>query len=280
MILRRIISNSQYTVDQYGTFAWVTLYSKHDQTAGIENQLKDAGITCAVKIQKNKTGLPSQPEVWFGDVPEKLTAEEDETKYEIRCLNTFHAGLFLDHQCTREWLKDNSKDLTLLNLFSYTGSLAISAAKGEAIKTTSIDLSNPSTQWAKINARLNNLNENHQFIKGDVFDWTKRFIKRGETFNIVVSDPPSQSRSDELHFTTQKHLDLLHELCMNCLEVGGTLITSVNTESISEKVLIASVHHVAEKLGRTIKSYGALDLPEGFEPDFRSMKGLRVTFGN
>jgi 23S rRNA G2069 N7-methylase RlmK/C1962 C5-methylase RlmI len=280
MILRRLISNSQFTVDQYDTFGWVTLYSEHDSVSDIENQLRESGITSAVKIQKSRSGLPTKPEIWFGDVPESFVIEEDGSKYEIRCRDTFHAGLFLDHQRTREWIKDNSKNKSILNLFSYTGSLAIAGANGGAIKSMSIDLSNPSTQWAKKNAELNQLSADHQFIKGDVFDWTKRFKKKDQTFDLVVSDPPSQSRSDELHFSTQKHLDLLHELCMNCVAPGGTLITSVNTETITEKVLIASTHHVAEKLGRRIKHYTDLLLPEGFESEFRSMKGLRITFAN
>ncbi len=278
MNLRRLISNSQFTVDQYGEFAWVTLYSEKDPTDGIEAKLKADGVTSAVKILKSKSGLPTKPEVWFGEVPQKFIADEDGTKYEIRCLDTFHPGLFLDHQRTREWLKDNSKGQSLLNLFSYTGSLAISAATNGATKTVSIDLSNPSTLWAKINAGLNNLSEDHLFIKGDVFDWTKRFKKKNQTFNIVVSDPPSQSRSDELHFSTQKHLDLLHELCIQCVADKGTLLTSINTETISQKVMIASVHHVAEKLKRRIKHYTDLPLPEGFETEFRAMKGLRITF--
>jgi 23S rRNA (cytosine1962-C5)-methyltransferase len=276
MVLRRLVSNPQHTIDQYGDFAWITLYSENDSTKNLEIDLKKSGITNAVKIQKTKSGLPTQPEIWFGNVAESLIADEDGTKYEIRCLNTFHPGLFLDHQLTRQWLKDNSKGSTLLNLFSYTGSLAISAAMGGAVKTTSIDLSNPSTQWAKKNAQLNGLAQEHQFIKGDVFDWTKRFKKKGQTFDIVVSDPPSQSRSDELHFSTQKHLDLLHERCMDCVAPKGVLITSINTELISHKVMIASVHNVAQKLGRKIKNFTDLPLPEGFESEFRSMKGLRV----
>jgi 23S rRNA (cytosine1962-C5)-methyltransferase len=278
MNLRRLASNPQHTIDQYGPFAWVTLYSDHDQTLGLENEFKNQGVEYAVKILKSKSGLPTKPEIWFGNVPEKFIANEDGINYEIRCLDTFHPGLFLDHQRTRQWLKDHSKDSSVLNLFSYTGSLAISAAMGGATKTISIDLSNPSTQWAKINAELNGLSSDHQFIKGDVFDWTKRFKKKNQTFDIVVSDPPSQSRSDELHFSTQKHLDLLHERCLDCLAPQGTLLTSINTEVISQKVMIASVHHVAEKLGRRIRNYTDLPLPEAFESEFRAMKGLRVQF--
>lgn len=281
MQLRRLYSTPQYTVDQYGPFAWATLYSIQDTTNVIEAALQREGINSAIKIFKNKTGAPDKPEFWFGYVPETVTVEENGVLFEVRCQNTFHPGLFLDHQITRETLKEISSGKTLLNLFSYTGSLAIAAAVGGATKTISIDLSNPSTQWAKKNAELNHLNpEQHQFIKGDVFDWTKRFKKKNQTFDIVVSDPPSQSRSDEMHFSTQKHLDLLHELCITCVAPGGILFTSINTETISEKVMMASTHNVAEKLGRKIKRYDRLVLPEGFDNDFRSMKGIRIDFAN
>ncbi|MEZ4846409.1 MAG: class I SAM-dependent methyltransferase [Bdellovibrionota bacterium] len=277
MHLRRLVSHPEFTIDQYGTFAWVNAYSDQPHLPS-DQDLVQNDVECAVMLLKSKNGLPTKPTVWFGDVPETLIANEDGIQYEIRCLNSFHPGLFLDHQRTRQWLKDHSQGCTLLNLFSYTGSLGISAAMGGAIKTINIDLSNPTTQWAKKNAELNGLGPDHQFIKGDVFDWTQRFKKKNQTFDIVVSDPPSQSRSDEMHFSTQKHLDLLHQRCIDCVAPGGTLITSINTEVISEKVMIASVHNVAHRLGRKIKTYTDLPLPDGFESEFRAMKGLRVSF--
>jgi 23S rRNA (cytosine1962-C5)-methyltransferase len=278
-VLARIDSNQSFTIDGYDSFAWITLYSNVD-ISDLIPKLQQEGITSAVKITKSSSDLPTQPEVVFGDVPETLIAEELGCKYEIRCKNTFHAGLFLDHQLTRQWLHEKSKDKTLLNLFSYSGSLTIAAAIGGAKESISIDLSNPATQWAKTNATLNGLNESHQFIKGDVFDWTKRFKKKQRTFDIVISDPPSQSRSEELHFSTKNHLDLLHERCLDCLAPKGVLITSINTETISEKALKASILNTGKKMNRSVRNIEVLALPKGFEPGFRAMKGLRVLFSN
>lgn len=279
MNLRRLHSDSQCIIDQYDKLAWVTLFSKNELSEKIKHDLEKKGITGAVKIYKTKTDAPDQPQIWFGDVEDFFQVIELGIAYEIHTTSS-HPGLFLDHQITRKWLKENTKDKSVLNLFSYTGSLGISAAMGGAGETINIDLSNQTTQWAKKNAMLNNLGGTHQFIKGDVFDWMNRFNRRKTMFDIVISDPPSQSRSDEMHFSTEKHLDMLHELCITCINPQGILITSINTETISEKVLIASVNNISKKQGRKIKKIETLPLPKGFDPDFRSMKGCRIFFSN
>lgn len=275
--LRRIHSNPDYTIDQYGTLAWASKFIDKEIPRAIQNDLISQGVHGGVKIQKSKSELPSKPENWFGKVPEKLHVQEYGVTYEIRT-TAAHPGLFLDHQFTRLWLKENSKDKSALNLFSYTGSLGISAAMGGARESMNIDLSNPSTEWAKENAKLNQLSDQHLFIKGDVFDWVKRFQKKSRKFDIVISDPPSQSRSDELHFSTEKHLDMLHESCIQLIAPKGVLITSINTEKMDQDVLLASVYNLSKKLHRKIKSHEFLELPEGFSPKFRSMRGIRVYF--
>jgi len=278
MNLHRLISNPEYTVDRYENLGWINIYGEHPPEV-ISYDLQQAGIKWIIAIQKNKGTLPSKLERIFGDPPNEFIVNEFGINYEIRTTSA-HPGLFLDHQLTRKWLLENARDKSVLNLFSYTGSMTMAAALGGATRSVSMDLSNPTTQWALKNAQINDLAPEHQFVKADVFDWTQRFKKKNLTFDIVISDPPSQSRSDEMHFSTQKHLDLLHERCLDCLEARGTLITSINTETITEKAVLASVQNTAKRLNRQIKNYEILPLPDGFEPDFRSMKGVRVQFSN
>lgn len=277
MKLQRTDSNPDFTIDVYGAFAWVTLFSNRALPENKKQELINQGVTSAITIKKSRSDLPEKPQIWFGDPRASFTVEENGIKYEIRT-NGSNPGLFLDHQITRQWLKQNAKDKKVLNLFSYTGSLGISAAVGGAAETKNIDLSKSATDWAKSNATLNSLSDSHQFIKGDVFDWMKRFLRKKTIFDIVISDPPSQSRSDELHFSTEKHLDLLHELCVQTVAPNGILITSINTETISENALVESVKNVGRKLKRKIRKMEPLPLPTGFEPGFRSMKGIRVLF--
>lgn len=279
MMLSRIVSNPKYTVDQFEHVAWITSYDVFEPSSSLESRLRDQGIRGVVVIEKLKSKLPEKTKVWFGHVPETLIVNENGVQFEIRTTSS-HPGLFLDHQLTRQWLTENSENKTVLNLFSYTGSLGIAAAVGGASETTNIDLAKSATDWAKKNAELNRLGPQHQFIKGDVFDWTKRFAKKNRTFDVVISDPPSQSRSDILHFSTEKHMDQLHEACIQLLGPKGILISSVNSEKLNHKVLTASVINIAKKLQRNIGKIHNLDLPDSFDPNFRSMRGIRVFFGS
>ena len=273
MKLLRLESNNQYTVDQYDSLAWINVYEDVDLKL-VGGKIRHENVESAVAIVKTKSTLPAKPEILFGKPPQSFIVNEQGIQFEIRTTAS-HPGLFLDHQYTRKWLQDNSKDQSVLNLFSFTGSLGIAAAVGGASESFNIDLANQATLWAKANAQLNKLGASHQFIKGDVFDWTNRFKKKKKKFDIVISDPPSQSRSDLLHFSTEKHLDSLHEQCIELVAPKGIFITSINTENLGVDVLYASVKNTAKKLKRSITRYDVLTLPNGFDPNFRSMHGIR-----
>lgn len=63
-------------------------------------------------------------------------------------------GLFLDHRNTRQKVMQLSKGKDVLNLFAYTGSVSVFAAKGGAKSVTTVDMSNTYLDWAKRMWRL------------------------------------------------------------------------------------------------------------------------------
>lgn len=274
MPLERIFSTRDCIIDRYDSLAWATFFSDRTPPSELKDRLIKLKISDAVRVHRPKRGLPSSPLPWFGRPARTFTVIENGVWFEIRT-DTFHPGLFLDHTLTRIWLKNQSKGKTVLNLFSYTGSLGIASAKGDASHSINIDLSNQATIWAKTNALLNQLGPQHQFIKGDSFDWLKRFHRQEKTFDIIISDPPSQSHSSKFHFSTEKHLDLLHDYCVKCLSPGGILVTSINTEKVSQTALVKSVESACKKNDRKLIHLEFLPLPPGFDPGFRSMKGVR-----
>ena len=199
MNLKRLFSTPSYTIDQFDNLAWVNVYDQSENLEPLIKPLQKNGIIGAIHINRFKSSIPSKAKIWFGEVPEEKIIEEHGVRYELRLFQN-HPGLFLDHQRTRLWLLKNTHNKTVLNLFSYTGSLGIASAVGGALSTHNIDLSKPITSWANKNAQLNQLGSNHQIINGDVFDWLERFAKKQITFDIIISDPPSQSRSTIMHF--------------------------------------------------------------------------------
>ena len=78
----------------------------------------------------------------------------------------------------------------MLNLFAYTGSFSVYAAKGGAKQVTTIDLSNTYIQWARRNFEINQLDPNlYEFIVTDVMAWLQASHK--EKYDIIVCDPPT-----------------------------------------------------------------------------------------
>src|SRR5258705_2647295 len=67
------------------------------------------------------------------------------------------SGLFLDHRETRTLVGRLAAGRRVLNLFCYTGSFSVYAAKGNAASTTSVDLSKTYLEWARRNFELNGL---------------------------------------------------------------------------------------------------------------------------
>ena len=92
---------------------------------------------------------------------------------------------------TREYLKNISKDKTILNLFSYTCAFSVVSVSGEASKVINIDMGKNSLSIGRENHHLNNLDtKNVKFLAHNIL---KSFgkIKSLSPFDIIIIDPPS-----------------------------------------------------------------------------------------
>jgi 23S rRNA (guanine2445-N2)-methyltransferase / 23S rRNA (guanine2069-N7)-methyltransferase len=121
-----------------------------------------------------------------------------------------------------------AKGKRFLNLFGYTGTATVHAAKGGARNTTTVDLSANYLHWAKMNLVLNGLSEvTNTLIMADSLSWL-RACK--EKFDLIFIDPPtfSNTKKENRVFDIQKdHLDLI-TLAMQCLDKNGLLLFSTN----------------------------------------------------
>ncbi len=137
-------------------------------------------------------------------------------------------GLFLDHRNTRRLLEQLSHGKHFLNLFAYTASATVYAAKGGAISTTTVDMSNTYLKWASNNLVLNDITgKSHQLIQANCLEWLNKNQNR---YGLIFLDPPSFSSSKRMSntFDVQRdHVPLINNT-VKLLEPGGTLIFSNN----------------------------------------------------
>jgi 23S rRNA (cytosine1962-C5)-methyltransferase len=276
-------------IDRFGAHYWVTVWGKKDlsseQRSALEKIrffLESKGAVSAVWILRPEGNLSQEPFVLFGVPPlERFEVTEGGVRYWVKMKNTFQPGLFLDQAPLRAWLKKRTQGLRVLNAFAYTGSLSVACGLGGASSVTTLDLSNPTIQWAKQNWILNGLSESlSQFIAGDVFEWMPRLKRKGETFDCVILDPPSSSVGKRGRFSTAHDLPKLHSLAMDLLVPGGLLISSINSVQFSrQKFETELLKSVPLHRGKRATVFYQINLPETFptrldQPQERYLKGL------
>ncbi len=187
-----------------------------------------------MKVRQRKAGRQGQYEK-FDELKEERIVPEGGLSFIVNMTDYLDTGLFLDHRITRGMVRTESKGLSVLNLFCYTGSFSVYAAAGGAKTVTSVDLSKTYLNWAKRNMQYNKLysDTKHDFVHGDVLEWLDYMPK--DAFDLIICDPPTYSNSKRMEgdFDVQRdHVGLLKKLLRGCTETGK-IFFSTNLKSFA-----------------------------------------------
>lgn len=139
-------------------------------------------------------------------------------------------GLFLDHRITRAMLSALAEGRHFLNLFAYTGTASVYAARGGALSTTTVDMSNTYLDWARRNMALNGFTgKAHAFIQANCLEWLERSAAPHH-YGLIFLDPPSFSTSKRMDgtFDVQRDHVALIRNTVRLLEDDGLLVFSNN----------------------------------------------------
>ncbi len=109
-----------------------------------------------------------------------------------------HTGLFPEQAVNWDWVSETiqkaGRPVKVLNLFAYTGGATLAAAKADAA-VTHVDASKGMVTWAKENAASSGLgNAPIRWLVDDCVKFVEREIRRGNTYDGIIMDPPSYGR--------------------------------------------------------------------------------------
>ena len=176
---------------------------------------------------------------------------EGGVKLLVNLTDYLDTGLFLDHRPMRMRIQREAAGKRFLNLFCYTATATVHAAKGGARETTSVDLSKTYLDWARRNLSLNGYSDRHRLEQGDVMAWLESCR---ESYDLIFIDPPTFSNSKGMEgvFDVQRdHVQLL-DLALARLAPGGVLYFSNNFRKFQLDESVSARYAVEEISAQTV----------------------------
>lgn len=134
----------------------------------------------------------------FRNLPEEWSIHYRDLTFHLKPFSFKHTGLFPEQAVNWDWcaekIKNANRPLKILNLFAYTGGATISAAAAGAA-VTHVDASKGMVAWAKENAAASGLSDAPiRWLVDDCVKFVEREIRRGNTYDGIIMDPPSYGR--------------------------------------------------------------------------------------
>mgnify|MGYP003345214985 FL=1 len=135
-----------------------------------------------------------------------------------------HTGLFPEQAVNWEWFSSKiraarqaGREVSVLNLFGYTGAATCAAAKAGAA-VCHVDAAEGMVKWCRENAALSGLAEAPvRSLTDDCLKFVRREQKRGRKYDAIIMDPPTYGRGSTGEMW--KLEDHLWELLTACREV-------------------------------------------------------------
>lgn len=118
--------------------------------------------------------------------------------FNLKLMGFKHTGLFPEQaynwNILRDKIKNSKREVSVLNLFAYTGGASVAALSAGA-SVVHVDSSRGMVDWAKENVKSSVLEDKPiRFIVDDVKKFVEREIRRGHKYDIIIMDPPSFGR--------------------------------------------------------------------------------------
>ena len=184
-------------------------------------------------------------------MPNSWIINYQDMKFNIKQMGFKHTGLFPEQAVNWNYIRNKiekeEREISVLNLFAYTGGATIAALKAGA-SVVHVDSSRGMVDWAKENVKVNKLDETKiRYIIDDVIKFVKREIRRGHKYDVIIMDPPSFGRgvNGEI-WNIEKNLYELLSLCQEILS-DKPLFLLVNSYSGLSPILLENILKLTNK---------------------------------
>ena len=221
-------------VDRYGEVLVVALNSAGAdrwRDAIIGALLRATGITHVYERSDSDVrrleGLEPRVGPLHGAPPSATVITEHGVRLLVDLVGGHKTGFYLDQRDNRLLTRSLAAGKRVLNCFCYTGGFSLQALAGGARQVLSVDSSGPALAAAQASLALNpELDATRACWRdADVFELLRELRTAGETFDLVILDPPKFAPSSAHAERAGRAYRDINRLGLQLLAPGGLLMT-------------------------------------------------------
>jgi 23S rRNA (cytosine1962-C5)-methyltransferase len=231
----------------------------------IESPLRAIGVTTLLERSGRRGEAPSIRAI-FGPPRDKVEVKEHGVPFVVDIARGQKTGAFLDQRENRRRVGElvarrvraTGGPVRVLNLFSYAGGFSLRAALAGGT-VTSVDVAMAAHATAQESFRLAGVDpRKHTFATADCFAWLETAAKRGDRWDVVISDPPSFAPSEKAKPKGIAAYRSLHRACAGVLAEGATFVAASCSSHVTAEDFAGTLDDAA--LGRSdlrlLEQYG------------------------
>ncbi len=179
--------------------------------------------------------------------------EENGVKYMVDVENGQKTGFFLDQKYNRQAIRRLCAGARVLDCFTHTGAFALNAAQAGAAEVLGVDASGTGVEQARLNAKLNGLEDKASFLCRDVFELLPELEAAGEQFDLVILDPPAFTKSRSSVRNAAKGYREINRRGMKLVKDGGFLATCSCSHFMTYELFTQTLQQAARDAHRRLR---------------------------
>ena len=185
---------------------------------------------------------------------------ENGVKYLVDVVNGQKTGFFLDQKYNRlamqriiSGLKSSYKEVKVLDCFTHMGTFALNCGLAGATDVTGLDISDFAVSQDTENAKRNGLENTVRFRTSNVLDELPKLYEAGESYDVVILDPPAFTKSREATKNAIKGYREINMKGMKLVRDGGFLATCSCSHFMTQDLFTEVIGQAAKAVHKRLR---------------------------
>lgn len=203
-------------------------------------------------IRKHE-GLSPTRGVLHGECDGRVTVEFGGLKFDLNLLEGHKTGFYLDQAANYARVAAHAAGKRVLDAFSYMGAFSLLCANAGAPRVLGIEIDAENVAAAQANAAANGLADRVEFRAQNAFDFLSAAVKAGETYDLIILDPPSFTRTRANVGEAARGYKEIHVRALKMLGPGGLLATFCCSHHVTREMFEQLIAEAAADTRRDVR---------------------------